>query len=190
MAATLHRLVTRRDRITEEDGQKLREMVGEYPGLPDRLRSELVAQIDRRTASKNGWTFVMLSPVQNAAVVAWLVQNSKRPQVAVRLWAELFTAMRTDTGEITLTRDELAERVGETVQHVSSIMTELEGIGAISRRRQRVAGMRGPGMVRYFMNSLVATHLTGAARDEAQAAAPPLLVLMEGGRDSEQGAGK
>jgi len=185
MAATLHRLVTRRDRITEQDGQKLREMVAAYPGLPDRLRSELIAQIDRRTAAKNGWTFVMLSPAQNAAVVSWIVQNSKRPQVAVRLWAELFTAMRTDTGEITLTRDELAERVRETVQNVSTIMTELEGIGAISRRRQKVAGMRGPGMARYFMNSRVATHLSGAAREEAQAAAPPLLVLMEGGKNPD-----
>jgi len=185
MAATLHRLVTRRDRITEEDGQKLREMVAAYPGLPDRLRSELITQIDRRTASKNGWTFVMLSPAQNAAVVRWLRANSKRPLVAVALWAELFDNLRTDTGEITLSRDELAERVGETPDHVSSIMGELEGIGAISRRRQKVAGMRGPGMVRYFMNSRVATHLTGKARDEAQAAAPPLLVLMQGGKPTD-----
>ena len=40
-------------------------------------------------------------------------------------------------------------------------MGELEGIGAISRRRERIVGMRGPGAVRYFMNPNVATHLTG-----------------------------
>ena len=37
--------------------------------------------------------------------------------------------------------------------------------------------MRGPGMVRYFMNPNVATHLAGKARDEAQAAAPKLRVV-------------
>ena len=52
------------------------------------------------------------------------------------------------TGEIMLTRDELAEKVGETTDNVSGIMRELEKFGAISRRRAKVAGLRGPGMVR------------------------------------------
>jgi hypothetical protein len=73
-----------------------------------------------------------------------------------------------------LTREQMAEQIAEAPDNVSRIMTELEGIGAISRRRERVAGMRGPGMVRYFMNPNVATHLVGAARDKAQTKAPPL----------------
>ncbi|GGE97241.1 hypothetical protein GCM10011404_32960 [Sphingomonas prati] len=36
-------------------------------------------------------------------------------------------------------------------------MTELESIGAIIRRRERVAGMRGRGIVRYFINPRVAS---------------------------------
>lgn len=182
MAATLHRLFTRRDRITEEDGQKLREMVTAYPGLPERLRSELITEIDRRTASKNGWTFVMLSPEQNAQVVDWLTDNSTRPQVAVKLWAKLFTALRTDTGEIVMTRDELADQLGIASDHVSRIMGELVKIGAITRKRERVAGMRGPGLVKYFMNPRIGTKLSGSARDKAQEEAPPLLVLMQGGK--------
>ena len=83
-----------------------------------------------------------------------------------------------------LTRDQLAEMVGDTADNVSAIMGELEGIGAISRRRERVAGMRGPGRVRYFMNPVVGTHLAGGERDAAQADAPPgpLLHLMQGGK--------
>ena len=38
------------------------------------------------------------------------------------------------------------------------------------------------------MNSLVGTHLTGAARDKAQAEAPPgpLLRVMQGGKAADQ----
>jgi hypothetical protein len=75
---------------------------------------------------------------------------------------------------ILLTRDELAEQVGTRPEHVSRIMSDLEGIGAISRQRERVGGLRGPGMVRYFMNPNVGTHLVGLVRDEAQAKVPPL----------------
>jgi CRP-like cAMP-binding protein len=181
MAATITRLVTKRDQITEADGQELRRLVAEYPGLSDRLRGELIVEIDRRTASKNGWTFVMLSPEQNDLVVDWLSENSTRPLVATRLWAKLFKALRTDTGEIVMTREELAEAVKIAPKHISEIMGELEQIGAITRRRQRVAGLRGPGMVRYFMNPRIGTHLTGAARDNAQEEAP-LLKLLEGGK--------
>lgn len=103
---------------------------------------------------------------------------------AVAVWSELFSAVDHDTGEILLTRTEIAELAGITVRHVSNVMTELESIGAISRRRERVAGVRGPGLVRYFMNPHVATHLAGAARDAAQveAAPGPLLRVMEGGK--------
>lgn len=182
MAASITRLVTKRDRITQADAEELRRLVADFPGLSDRLRGELIAEIDRRTASKNGWSFVMLSPEQNAAVVGWIMEHSKRPLHAARLWAECFTVLRMDTGEIMRTREELAEKIGTTPQNVSEIMSELEGMGAIIRRRQRVAGLRGPGLVRYFMNPRVATHLTGSARDKAQEEAPPLLVLMEGGK--------
>ena len=74
-----------------------------------------------------------------------------------------------------LTRDELAERVGIAPRHVSEIMTELEGIGAVSRRRAGRA-------VRYYMNPMIGTHLPGQARDAAQAAARQLeLELVDGG---------
>ena len=103
---------------------------------------------------------------------------------ATTLWAELFSAIDRDTGEVMLTRDQIAEVVNATPEDVSAIMGELEGIGAIVRHRERVAGMRGPGRVRYFMNPVVGTHLAGGERDAAQADAPPgpLLHLMQGGK--------
>ena len=89
----------------------------------------------------------------------------------------LFEHLRRDTGEIALSRDELAAEIGETASNVSRLMTELEGIGAISRRYEKVPGMRGRGRAVYFMNPNVGTHLAGAARDKAQADAPALRLV-------------
>jgi CRP-like cAMP-binding protein len=180
MTATLHRLKTAPDRLRADKAAELRQMLLAFPDLPDRAASELLAAIDRSTAAENGWTFVMMSPADNAKVVSWLAQNCKRPVVAVRLWAELFLHLRRDTGEVVQTRDELAETVGAAGQDVSRIMTQLESIGAITRKRQKVAGMKGPGMVRYFMNPVIGTHQSGQARDKAQAEAPKLRIVETG----------
>ena len=181
MTATIRKLVSKPDRLQAEQADLLLNALRPFEGeMPGAVR-ELKAHIQRRTASRSGWTFVMISPNQNRAVVDWLEANSLRPMKAMRLLAVLFTAMDQNTGEVLFTRDELAELVGDSVQHVSDIMGELEGIGAISRRRERVAGTRGQGRVRYFMNPVVGTHLAGRERDEAQAEAP-LLRVMEGGK--------
>jgi hypothetical protein len=149
-------------------------MVLEFPGLPERARGEIVAAIDRRTASDHEWPFVMIGPEQFVFVHRWLGQNSKRPLLAYALWGELFTAIRRDTGEIMLSREEMAERIGTDPDTITKLTAELESIGAISRRREKVPGMRGPGVARYFMNPNVATHLSGKARDKAQEEAGPL----------------
>jgi hypothetical protein len=177
MAATLRRLRTKADRLRTEQAAELRQLVLDYPALPETARRQIVVAIDGQTAAENGWTFVMLGPEQNAAVARWLRQNSRYPTLALALWAELFTALHRDTGEIVLTRDELAERVDAWPDDVSSIMHELVSIGAIITRRERVAGMRGPGRAVYFMNPNVATNLTGAVRDKAQTEAPKLRLV-------------
>jgi hypothetical protein len=177
MPAALHRLRTKPERLREEQAAALRQLVLAFPGLPGPAVGSIVAAIDRETVATSGWTFAMLSPAQNRAVVNWLLENSSRPQKAVSLWSLLFEHLRRDTGEIMLSREEMAEQIGERADNVSLIMTELQGISAISRRRERVAGMRGPGMVRYFMNPNVGTHLVGAARDKAQARAPLLTPI-------------
>jgi hypothetical protein len=177
MAATLRRLRTKADRLLAEQADALRQLVIEYPGLPERPRGEIVAAIDRQAAAENGWTFVMLSPSQNKAVQRWLLEHSRRPQKATMLWVELFDHLRRDTGQIMLSRDELADLIDAHPDHVSEIMRELASIGAIITRRERVAGMRGPGRAVYFMNPNVATNLSGAARDRAQVEAPKLRLV-------------
>src|SRR3954471_215126 len=87
MAAQLHRLRTKADRLRSDTAAQLRQLVLEYPGLPERARGEIIGTIDRQTASEAGWTFVMLSPEQNAAVMRWLrggFQNSLARRPATR----------------------------------------------------------------------------------------------------------
>lgn len=176
MSAAIHRLRTAPERIRAGHADALRAAIHAVPDLPERAAGELLAALDRLTASSEGWTFAMISPAANAAVVDALVATSERPLVAVRLWALLFRHLRRDTGEVLLTRDQMAEAVKAPANVVSRLLTELEGMGAISRRLERVPGLRGRGVLRVFMNPLVGTHLAGAARDRAQAEAPVLQV--------------
>src|SRR3954467_7670984 len=108
MAAQIARLRTKADRLRSDTAAQLRQLVLGFDGLPERARGEIVAAIDRQTTSEAGWTFVMLSPEQNAAVMRWLRSNSRFPTMALAVWGELFPALRRDRGEIVLTRDELA----------------------------------------------------------------------------------
>lgn len=68
-------------------------------------------------------------------VERWLRENSKRPRQAAELWSLLLDDAHPDTGQITLTRDRIAARLGMAPGNVSRIMTELERSGAIARRR-------------------------------------------------------
>src|SRR3954454_8472114 len=179
MAALIVRLRTKADRLRSDTAAQLRQLVLEFNGLPERARGEIVAAIDRQTTSEAGWTFVMLSPEQNAAVMRWLRSNSRFPTMALALWGELFTALRRDTGEIVLTRDELAERVGTHPSRVSTVMHELAGIGAIVTHREKVAGLRGPGRAVYLMNPSAATTWPGPAREKARPDAPPLRLVPD-----------
>lgn len=144
------------------------------------LDAETLAKVDdaakAHAQSSENWIFVMLSPSQNAEVIRWINQHSKRPHKAVELWATLLEHLRIDTGEIMATRQELAERVRMTPRDLSSTMTELASINAVRREKEGRT-------VKYYLNPGIATHVPNAAkRKAARDAAGPLLKLMEGGK--------
>jgi hypothetical protein len=185
MAATITKLTTKPDRLRQDQAEKLRDALQAIEAqmeLPIDLMRTIYTEVEKRTASRKRWTFIMLSPEQNAVVVEYLTEHSSRPLIAVRLWALCFKHLRTDTGEILLSRDEIADKMGQLPKNISTVMSELETCGAIIRRREKVPGMKGRGLVRYFMNPRVATHLSGIERDNAHESAPPLLTLMHGGK--------
>ena len=174
MPAKLIRLHTPADRLRQDDAQQLRQLILAFGNCPARASREILHAIDLATASADGWTFLMINPQQNAAVVGWLARHSVRKGIAAHLWAEMLTATDRDTGEVLLSRDELANRVGTRPNGITDVLGELEAIGAISRRRERVPGMSGPGRVVVMINSRVATRLAGRAREQAQKDAQPV----------------
>jgi hypothetical protein len=174
MAAQIFKLSTRRQRLRGEQAAQLRQFVIEFEGLDADTAGRIVAAIDRETAAEKGWTFVQLNAAQNAFVVEQLTTHSARPQMAARLWAKLFLHLRLDTGEIVASREELAAEVGTHPNHVSAVMGELVRLRAVIREQE---GRR----VRWFLNPLVGTGMSGAVREKAQAEAPKLRAL-EGGK--------
>lgn len=174
MAARVHQFASRAQMLRRSEAAELRQMVLALEGQAPRVVAQLVAVIDRNTAAERGWSFVMLSPMQNRAVVRWINEHAKRPRVSAALWAEFFCHMRTDTGEIVMDRSQMMEAAGASSAHVSAALSELVKIGAVIRHRE---GRE----VQWFMNPRVGTCLTGIAREAAQRAAPPLLEVIEGG---------
>ena len=92
-------------------------------------------------------------------------------------------SLRQDTGESMMRREELAQEIGCTPDNVSQLMGVLERMGAVRRTRQKVPGMRGPGVAVYYINPHVGWNGSLDARKvEADDTQPPMLVLMNGGK--------
>jgi len=178
VAGAVHNLTRARYRKAQGKAELIEEWLA--PALGHAVAAQVAFAFLSQTPDPDAdkWIFVMISPAQNSAVVRWLGKHSKRPHVAVQLWAELLTALRSDTGEILLNRAQIAARLGIEPRTASELMTELAQINAIRREKQGRA-------VRYFLNPSIATHIAGPeGRKAAREAAGPLLVLMQGGKDA------
>lgn len=182
------RLKTRKDRLQEDQADLLKQALLPFAETDPVMREtvgRLYVQINRLTTPDPGTTepFVMIRPAQNRAVTLWLMENSKRPMKAVSVWTLLFDHLMPHTGQIMLTRDEIAETVAIPVNHVSQIMNELVSFGAIFSEREKVAGLRGPGMVRYYMNRHVAEVGSRATQEELALIPKPgaKLEVIKGG---------
>lgn len=187
MSAVIRSLSARSDRANRRDAERLRQALLPFVDDPSsssfcRAWSEArLAELDRVSASSARWVFVMISPSQFGAVVETIHGRCDRPMICLRLWTLCFQHLRIDTGEVMLSRAELAASLGVAVRDVSRCMSFLVEVGAISRRTD------GRG-VRYFVNPRVGTHLSGKARDDAQAAAPILTVIDGSSHPSQRRA--
>lgn len=179
MPATLNRFRTRPQKRRDATADRFVQLALELEGLavdlglepPDGLAA-LRAKLEREAQGAGGWTFVMISPGQHKVVSHWLRRHSRRPLVAMGVWAELFDHLDPRTGEVMLSRRELARAVEADPGDVSRVMTELAGLGAIIPHR-----VPANGPVRYFLNPRVGSNLPKEARDLAQAAAPRLRLV-------------
>jgi len=166
------------------------ELLGQLPGNVQRAISQATHALQRHACpdiEEGLWPggFTMLSRAQTKAVWKAIraLPPEKRPHQVRDAFDAVVLNLRQDTGEVMLTRDQLAEEIGCSADHVSRVMGTLEELGAIRRERRRITGMRGPGMAVYFINPHVAWNGSLDARKaEAADAKPPLLILMEGGK--------
>lgn len=152
------------------------------------LAEAQLERVDRKVRSDGLWRFFMVGLDDGERVFNWMADHSKRLRLWNRIWAVLPRHVDKSTGEIKLTRDQLASLTGHSPRDVSLVMSELEECRAIIRHRERVPGLRGPGVVRYFLNSSFGTREEGAARDKLQARdrgriaerAGPILRVIDG----------
>ena len=169
MMAKVRRLRTRGDLLKAERARQLRDLLlAHSEGLPKRLVSELLLALDRNTeADGSSWGFLMLWADKFDAVCEWLETESDFPRMAPRLFRKLLKFLNPADQQILLTREEMAELVEAHPQHVSTVMNELLFIGAVRRERVRVPGLRGPGVVQWYLNPTIGTHLPHKARERA-----------------------
>lgn len=129
--------------------------------------------------------FTMLSRTQTAAV--WKAIRSlpanDRPHQVRHAFDLVLLNLRQDTGEVLLTRDQLAEEINCAPRSVSTIMGTLEKMGVVRRERRKVEGMKGPGMAVYFINPHVAWNGSLDVRKaQAQNTQQPMqFELIQGG---------
>jgi CRP-like cAMP-binding protein len=129
--------------------------------------------------------FTMLSRMQTAAI--WdairALPSDDRPNQVRHAFDLVLLNLRQDTGEVLLTRDQLAEEIDCAPRSVSTIMGTLEKMGVIRRERRKIEGVRGPGMAVYFINPHVAWNGSLDIRKaQAQDTRPPMqFELLRGG---------
>lgn len=191
MAGKLLRFRPKRELITQEAAASLAEQLKLFTEqeVPAVAQTQLLNALHRLThpdAEQPIWKggFMMLSRIQCVAV--WDAIRSlpavSRPNQVRHAFDLVLANLRQDTGEVMLTRDQFADKMGCAPRSVSTVMTTLERMDVIRRERRSIEGVRGRGMVVYFINPHVAWNGSLNLRlEEAKHVAPPLLTLMEGG---------
>lgn len=187
MSAVVRQFLSPPDRLRRDEAERVKAaLVGARAFVRPEVQfcvDRVVVEVDRQTASFKKELFLMVYR-EFSLVSEWLAANSSRKLVALRLWALILSYVDKDTGEIALSRDEIAELLNVSVGDVSRVTSELVECRALWRRRVKVPGMRGAGVVRYGLNPLVGTHIGREAGKAARRLAERLDLSPPGERRS------
>jgi len=196
--AQVKRLRTRREQVERDEAATAAaqlsllspELLGQLPGSVQLaiFRAKHALQRHARPDDDESlWPggFNMLSRIQVAAI--WdairALPADERPNQVRHAFDLVLLNLDQDTGEVTLTRDQLAERIGCASRNVSTIMGTLERMDVIRRERRRIEGIQGPGQAVYFVNAHVAWNGSLEVRkEEATRMQPPTLTLVGGSK--------
>lgn len=180
--ADVTRFIPKAERLKAEQVAEVRQYVLGL-GLPTKATEDILITLQRHETGGvlADWTFNMISPAQCLAV--WnAIHEGEKPNETRRVFDYVLTHIETNTGLVTLTRDELAEVVGIDAREVSRAMGRLEKLGAIVRERVKVPGMRGPGKARYRLNPHVGWNGKLEKRQQAAEQVPLPFGVIEGGK--------
>jgi DNA-binding Lrp family transcriptional regulator len=182
------RLRAKQELVERETAAAIVAQLSLYPPekLPAQSRAAVLNALHRVTHPDNTeslWPggFTMISREQTVAVWKAIraLPPEKRPHEVMFAFNMALANVRQDSGEIMLTRDQLAAEVGCAPGDVSKIMGTLERMGVIRRERRKVDGMQGPGMAVYFINPHVAWNGSLELRkQEARGVSQPTLRLV------------
>jgi len=179
--AVVSRFVPKAERIAKFKAEEARQAVLDL-GLPESATEDMLVTIARHESGGvlPCWKFNMISPAQCLEV--WnAIRKMDRPELTRHVFDLVLTHLEPNTGAVTLTREEIAEECETEPRHISTVMTQLEEHKVIYRRRLKVAGMRGRGPVRYYLNPHVAWNGKLEVRVE-EAKQAPLPFVIDGGK--------
>jgi len=191
--ARLVRFRPRRELVQRETAAEIERQLSLYPAeaLPAQPRNALLNALHRVThpdADESIWPggFTMISREQTAAIWKAIrgLPAEERPEKVRHAFDLVLLNLNRDTGEVMLTRDQMAAEMGCAPKHVSTVMGTLERMGVIRRHRRKVEGMQGPGMAVYVVNPHVAWNGRLELRREAAREVPqPSLRLVPADAD-------
>lgn len=182
--ADVKRFIPKAERIAASKADEARQMILALC-LPQLATEDILLTLARHESGGRlaDWKFNMLNPSQCLAIWDAIreLPSDERPQQVRHLFDLILTHLETNTGAVTLTREELAAKIKTAPANVSRMMTTLEEMGVIYRRRHKVLGMRGPGVARYYVNPHVAWNGKLEARQEQAKQQPLPFTVIEGG---------
>lgn len=182
---TVTKFLPKAERLAKEKAETLRQAVFDFD-LPESVQADMLVVIQRHETGGiiANWTFNMISPAQCLEVWNAIEElpPEARPQEVDKVFKLVITHVETNTGIVTLTREELADKIGIHPDEISKAMAQLEALGAVFRERVKVPGMRGRGKARYRLNPNVGWNGNLQTRKAvAEQFALPLTVI-EGGK--------
>jgi CRP-like cAMP-binding protein len=178
--------ISRAMRLTKRKADDARQAILDLD-LPKQAETDMLVTIQRyEDGGLAKWRFNMFSPAQ--CLMIWdAIRDGENPHETRHVFDVLVTHIETNTGVVTLTREEIAGRVRTTPNEVSRAMGRLEKLGAVIRERVKIPGMKGPGKAQYRINPYVGWNGSLEHREEAARVANQrdlLFEVIDGGGDS------
>lgn len=194
MAAKLVRFQSREDLAKRQLAAELDAQLAlfsdqEMPPSAREVVRNCLHQLAHPPTEESIWPggYCMISRQQTEAVWDAIrrLPPERRPNQVRHAFDLVLLYLRPDTGEVMLSRKEMAEKMQTDPENVSRVMRTLEDMEVVFRKRRRAEGVRGPGVVVYSINAYVAWNGRLDLRlQEAAKTKQPSLNLVQ--RESEK----